>query len=235
MVLLSINGIICPMPKYPNCHIHSENSIIIYFSKAIKEENLTWIANTHQTIKKKLGTHYLDGVACYQNLTIFYDLNNLNSNQAMAQIQNAINNHHKPQKNNAKHIRIPVFYDESIGFDLLTVLQHKQLSKTALIQLHTEQSYRVYGVGFLPNFAYLGILNKNLYSPRLNTPRSTIPAGSVGIANDQTGVYPIASSAGWQIIGTTPLDLSINGNIIFCIGDYIEFYAINQKTYEKSL
>lgn len=215
------------MTKYPNYHIHGENSIIVYFSKQIEEKNLTWITNAHKEIKTILADNYLDGIACYQNLTIFYNINNLSVTQAITRIQQAVNASNKDAKNNTKHIRIPVFYDKSTGLDLSHILQQKSLSKQQFIKLHTQQIYRVYGVGFLANFAYLGNLDKKLCLPRLTTPRENVPAGSVGIADCQTGIYPTTSPAGWHIIGQTSLDLSSKGNITFNVGDYVQFFAID--------
>lgn len=102
-------------------------------------------------------------------------------------------------------IDIPVTYD---GPDLDDVARHCQLSPAAVIELHSSVIYTVYFLGFVPGFAYLGDLPEQLATPRLQTPRKHVPAGSVAIGGRQTAVYPIASPGGWRIIGRTVIDVS---------------------------
>ena len=213
----------------------SENSIIIYFSNKITPHLFQKIMTCHQKIIQVFGQYYLDGVACYHNLTIFYDINHLTQNQALKLIELALSQANKEpmMTNQTKHIVIPVYYDDKVGFDLSDLLKQKRLTKQALIDLHTQTHYQVYGVGFAPNFAYLGKLNEKLCTPRLSKPRASVPAGSVGIADCQTGVYPIDSPGGWSIIGRTPWDLSINGKVRFSLGDLVSFQAINEQKYFK--
>lgn len=104
-------------------------------------------------------------------------------------------------------VEIPVLYGGEWGPDLSHLALLHQLSESQVIQLHSAPLYRVYMMGFVPGFAYLGGLPPQLATPRLATPRSRIEAGSVGIAGSQTGIYPLATPGGWQIIGRTPLPL----------------------------
>jgi inhibitor of KinA len=102
---------------------------------------------------------------------------------------------------------IPVCYHPSVAPDIESLAQTHQLSIQEVIQLHSETTYRVYMNGFLPGFAYMGIVHEQIATPRLSIPRKSVPAGSVGIAGQQTGIYPLASPGGWQIIGRTPVEL----------------------------
>ena len=104
-------------------------------------------------------------------------------------------------------VEIPVCYGGTFGPDLPFVAEHAGLTEKEVIELHTGREYRIYMLGFLPGFPYLGGLDERLFTPRLPTPRTAIPAGSVGIGGEQTGIYPIASPGGWQLIGRTPLKL----------------------------
>ena len=104
-------------------------------------------------------------------------------------------------------IEIPVAYGGEYGPDLDAVAAHTGLSKEEVIRLHSEPEYPVYMIGFLAGFPYLGGMNPALATPRLATPRLSVPAGSVGIAEGQTGIYSVESPGGWQIIRRTPLEL----------------------------
>ncbi|WEV54503.1 5-oxoprolinase subunit PxpB [Leuconostocaceae bacterium ESL0723] len=133
-----------------------------------------------------------------------------------------------------RHFEIPVRYDTSRGLDLEEVAEHAGLSVQEVINLHTEARYRVYMLGFLPGFAYLGGLNPKLYTPRRSSPRLAVPAGSVGIAGKQTGFYPVTSPGGWQIVGQTPLALydQATASAPFSAGDEITFKAISEVEFE---
>ncbi|MCL2789238.1 MAG: 5-oxoprolinase subunit PxpB [Desulfobulbus sp.] len=104
-------------------------------------------------------------------------------------------------------VEIPICYGGEFGPDLDAVAAHNRLALEEIIRLHSGSSYRIYAIGFTPGFCYLGGLDPRLHTPRLATPRLQVPAGSVGIAGAQTGIYPQASPGGWQLIGRTPLSL----------------------------
>lgn len=110
-------------------------------------------------------------------------------------------------KNISHTWEIPVCYHPTFGPDLQLIAQQKKLGTKEVIALHTQAVYRVFFIGFLPGFLYLGGLASRLHTPRKATPRHRIPQGSVGIGGQQTGIYPFESAAGWQIIGKTPLPL----------------------------
>jgi inhibitor of KinA len=125
-------------------------------------------------------------------------------------------------------VQIPVCYD--LGLDWEAVCRHTQLSRSEVIGLHTAPDYRVFMMGFLPGFAYLGGLDTRLAVPRLAQPRTKVAAGSVGLAGSQTGVYPLDSPGGWQIIGRTPLrlfDPHASPLTLLQAGDTVRFYQIS--------
>lgn len=125
-------------------------------------------------------------------------------------------------------VTIPVCYGGDFGPDLPFVAEHAGLSEEEVIALHAGREYRIYMLGFLPGFPYLGGLDERLFTPRLGTPRTVIPAGAVGIGGEQTGIYPIASPGGWQLIGRTPLKLfdPASGALPYAAGDRIKFEPI---------
>lgn len=131
-------------------------------------------------------------------------------------------------------VTIPVCYGGAFGPDLPFVAEHAGLTETEVIRLHAGRDYPIYMLGFLPGFPYLGGLDERLFTPRLASPRTAIPAGSVGIGGEQTGVYPIASPGGWQLIGRTPLKLfdSSVGRLPYAAGDRIRFCPITQDEFD---
>lgn len=131
-------------------------------------------------------------------------------------------------------VKIPVCYEVEFAPDLEEVQHYTGLTVRQIIELHTSVDYLVYMLGFTPGFPYLGGLNPKLHMPRKATPRLTIEAGSVGLANNQTGIYPLNSPGGWQIIGKTPLKLfSVNQPFLIEMGDYIQFYSISKSEFEN--
>ncbi|MHA6310606.1 5-oxoprolinase subunit PxpB [Pantoea sp. S-LA4] len=107
----------------------------------------------------------------------------------------------------SRQVDIPVIYGGEAGPDLAVVAEQASLSVSQVVELHSSSEYVVYFIGFQPGFPYLGGLDPRLHTPRRAEPRVSVPAGSVGIGGSQTGVYPLASPGGWQLIGQTPIAL----------------------------
>jgi inhibitor of KinA len=125
-----------------------------------------------------------------------------------------------------RHLEIPVLYGDASGPDLEPAAATLTISPSELIRLHTEREYTVYMMGFTPGFPYMGILNEKLILPRMSTPRTRVPAGSVAIAGSQTGIYPVDSPGGWHILGWTPLKLFdplSEDPFLFAPGDVVRF------------
>jgi inhibitor of KinA len=134
-----------------------------------------------------------------------------------------------------KELTIPVFYGGEFGPDLKHVAAVHNLTEQQVIELHVEKEYRVYMTGFVAGFPYLGEVADEIATPRLQTPRLKVPAGSVGIAEKQTGIYPCEAPGGWQIIGKTPLrlfDPSKQQPALLKAGDSVRFRQISQKEFD---
>ena len=126
-------------------------------------------------------------------------------------------------------IQIPVQYGGPFGPDLTDVAQFAKTTEEEVIRLHTSATYRVFMIGFVPGFAYMGTVDRRIAAPRRQTPRTVVPAGSVGIAGPQTGIYPSAMPGGWQLIGRTaikPFDLSRPDASLFRPGDTVRFVDV---------
>jgi len=134
-----------------------------------------------------------------------------------------------------RRITIPVVYGSEYGPDLTHVARFHRLSEKQVIKLHSEREYRVYMIGFVAGFPYLGEVPDEIATPRLETPRLKVPAGSVGIAEKQTGIYPCEAPGGWQIIGKTPIklfNLLQQPPALLKPGDIVKFEPIPAKEFE---
>jgi inhibitor of KinA len=133
-----------------------------------------------------------------------------------------------------RQMEVPVCYGGEYGPDLCDVSAMHGLSPDEIINLHVSATYIVYFLGFVPGFAYLGGLPESLVTPRLDTPRTKVPAGSVGIGGNQTGVYPFATPGGWRLLGRTPISMfrrDRDDMSFLSIGDRVRFIPISRERF----
>ncbi len=133
-------------------------------------------------------------------------------------------------------IEIPVLYGGEMGPDLDNVASCNGITPEEVIQIHTSRDYLIYMLGFIAGFPYLGGMSKKIATPRLKSPRVKIEGGSVGIAGEQTGIYPVASPGGWQLIGRTPLklyDAEREEPVLLKAGQYIRFRSVTENEYRE--
>lgn len=188
---------------------------------------------------------FIEAVPAYNNVTIYYnpfivhqaypDVKGTTSFQKVSLfIQEMVTNLTDHNQLEESIITIPVLYGGQWGPDLEDVAHHNDLTPEEVIQLHSSEDYLVYMIGFAPGFPFLGGMDKRIATPRRETPRLTIPAGSVGIAGEQTGVYPLETPGGWQIIGRTPLDLFLpkqSPPTLLQSGNKVRFVPITMEAY----
>ncbi|MFN3489505.1 MAG: 5-oxoprolinase subunit PxpB [Emticicia sp.] len=191
----------------------SDSAITIDFGNIIDEKTNDIVMQLYYYCTKNAFVGMKEAMPAYASLTIFYDVfsvrkNNLSFKSAYAFVEDFLikicKNIGKSENIKKRTIEIPVIYD---GEDLSYVADYHQISTEKTIELHTAPTYRVYMMGFLAGFAYMGGLDARIATPRKATPRTKVPAGSVGIAGNQTGIYPSESPGGWQLIGRTELQL----------------------------
>lgn len=186
----------------------------------------------------------LDLIPAYTSLTLVYDLALLTQKypggtvyeRMKKLLQDAVANNKTGTHIIPRKVEMPVCYDNSLAPDLLSLAELHQLTVEEVIQLHTAPTYHVYMIGFLPGFAYMGSVDKKIITPRRATPRTKVPAGSVGIAGEQTGIYPLDSPGGWQLIGQTPLELFDTTKEDPCLlqpGDQVQFYPVSLTEFQK--
>jgi len=168
----------------------------------------------------------IETVPAYATLLVHYDPLML----TYVQISDWVNAEMDQVESNAtrkpRRIEVPVRYGGASGPDLEWVAAHHHLSIADVVHLHTDQTYTVYMMGFTPGFPYMGKLHSTLVTPRLDSPRLSVRAGSVAIAGEQTGIYPIDSPGGWRLVGWTPLclfDPSGAAPFLFAPGDEVRF------------
>jgi len=133
-------------------------------------------------------------------------------------------------------LRIPVCYGEDLGPDLPHVAAFAKTTADDVVQMHAGATYRVFMLGFVPGFAYLGMADSRIAMPRRSTPRVRVPAGSVGIAGVQTGIYPAETPGGWQLIGQTPMrpfDSARDDPFLMKAGDAVQFYPIDRAEFDR--
>ncbi|MFB0948160.1 MAG: inhibitor of KinA [Spirosomataceae bacterium] len=210
----------------------SESALTVSFGQTIDEQLNEYLV---QLSKEMDFIGLRETVVTYASLTVYYDAFSIHENTESSPsefvklyVEDLIERFDFNSKTElTKNItEIPVIYD---GEDLTNVCSKTGLTETKLIALHTAPLYRVYMMGFLPGFAYLGGMDKRLAISRRDSPRLNVPAGSVGIAGEQTGVYPVESPGGWQLIGRTemPLFTPDKENItLLKQGDYVRFVAV---------
>ena len=171
----------------------------------------------------------IDLVPSYRSLTVIFDPLSLDRDKLKDLISTVWDSRARIDLPAAKTHEIPVVYGGERGPDLQWVADYHNISAETVIQMHTSVSYRVYMIGFTPGYPYMGELPPGLDTPRRDTPRTHVPKGSVGIAQRQTGIYPVASPGGWQIIGWTPVtlfDTCAEPPALLQMGDRVRFKPI---------
>lgn len=168
----------------------------------------------------------------YNSILISYSYTIDNVYDVFLNLKQEYSNLKKTHRTESKLWKVPVCYDEKFGIDLDAISLNNGLAISALIRLHLKPIYTIYFIGFLPGFLYLGGLDERIAFPRKEKPRKNIKKGSVAIGGNQTGIYPNASPAGWNIIGNCPLNLFdiTKKNPCFALpGDRVQFYEINTR------
>lgn len=218
-------------------------AIIISFGDVISPAIHAWV----KAFAKKLHNHSFPGfielVPAYTTVTIFYNpwiCSEKGKHNPYEQATNFILEQLHQLKAEteitARTVEIPVCYGGQFGPDLEFVASHNNLSPAEVINIHSGGTYLVYMIGFAPGFPYLGGMDERIAAPRKNSPASLIPAGSVGIAGLQTGIYSLPTPGGWQLIGRTPLNLfnpKQQPPNLLQAGDRVQFFPITQAEYEE--
>jgi len=221
------------IPRIYNIH---DQAITIEFATAISDAtNMQVIAMQH-AIESNPIKGFMEAVPAYGSLTVYFNdqVSTTTVRAWLSGLSAQVSN--TSLATEGRQISIPVCYDPSLGADLDWVAAHLNLSIEDIINLHSSISYRVYMIGFIPGFPYMGTLHTALEVPRKQTPSMRIPAGSVAIAGKQTGIYPAEVPGGWQVIGRTPLkmfDPSTSPCSFLNAGDIVQFKPITLEAFNQ--
>lgn len=209
------------------------DSLIIYFADFIDEKVAINIKKAYQSLKNLNLKGVIEIIPSYTSIFISYDIFKYDFYSLKEILQNNINLDLEYDFEE-KIINIDVYYGLEVGFDLESLSLKSKLSVEEIIYLHSNKIYDVYAIGFLPGFAYLGILDEKIVFPRLSSPRKSVPKGSVAIADFQTAVYPQQSAGGWNIIGKTTFeffDKNLENLSPLSVGTKIKFNPISKEKF----
>ncbi|WP_406827056.1 5-oxoprolinase subunit PxpB [Pedobacter sp. KACC 23697] len=221
----------------------SEKSVTITFGTTIDHDLLDLITDFNQLLLENPFPGLMTTVPAYTTLTVFYNpltvmLSDLPGEVCFEKVSVHLNKIARIEIEKsgviADHLVIPVCYGDDFGPDLLTVSRANNLTEDEVTAIHTAGHYTIFMIGFVPGFAYMGGMDNRLSTPRKAVPTAKIPAGSVGIAGNQTGIYPMETPGGWQIIGRTPLnmfDVNRTQPSLLKGGDRVTFKAIDQDEF----
>lgn len=227
-------------------------AIVVTFGERIDEETFRCVRRLSEALEDDPFPGMIECVPAFATVTIYYDAARLLRWQekqggrergvspyriAERRVQGILTRLRgtNPSRQ-GKTVEVPVCYGGEFGPDLEAVAEHNGLSPEDVVRLHSGVDYLVYMLGFAPGFAYLGGMSERIAAPRRRTPRLSIPAGAVGIAGNQTGVYPIASPGGWQLIGRTPMGLFLPASdppSRLAAGDTVRFYPISRQEFDR--
>lgn len=225
----------------PRISLYGDRAILLQWDFNIAPENLAKLLAVKEAMEFLLNETAQEVVNSYKELLIIYKEAGALLLADFKKLEEFDFNSIEESKETGRNLELPVCYDKTFGLDLEILATTKEIDVEQLITWHTAPVYAVYFIGFLPGFPYLGGLDERLTHPRKSEPRERIAAGSVGIAGNQTGVYPQASPAGWQIIGNCPLPLFDPRRETPCLlqaGDKVSFKEISieeHKTLEEQV
>jgi inhibitor of KinA len=214
------------------------------------EEALDEVLHVFQSLQRAAIPGVIELAPAYISVAVFFDpvavlkshvAPNAVFDELATKIRNAVASTsrrvRRPRATRAPRlVEIPVCYDPEFGFDLDRVSEHTKLSTREIVDLHSSREYRVACIGFVPGFTFLAGLPNKLATPRRDVPRTEIPPGSVGIGGAQTGIYPLRSPGGWNLIGRTPLklfDASNNPPALLHPGDRVRIRSITRDEFES--
>lgn len=222
--------------NFPRFLQAGEEGMVVEFGEGIDPEiNLLVLE-----LDRKLSQEPIEGVKetipTFRSLFISFDPLKISFPELKKRIEGTLQFLEIPNLSEGRLFSIPVVYGGEYGPDLKVVASLKGLSEEEVMELHTSRDYRVFMIGFTPGFPYLGILPEEIAAPRLETPRLKVPKGSVGIAELQTGIYPLQSPGGWRIIGQTPIELfrpEEESPFLLSPGDRVRFFPISPSEFKE--
>ncbi|NHM33265.1 5-oxoprolinase subunit PxpB [Neobacillus terrae] len=221
-----------------------DHAVIIELGEDINLETQQNLKLITSFFDKNLEDWMVEYIPAFTTVSLFYDpvkvMNQSSKIHALpydivcTKLRSLLGRIHAVNEDNQRLVEIPVCYGGNLGPDLQFVAEHNGLTPEEVIHIHSSGNYIVYMIGFAPGFPYIGGMSEKIATPRRETPRLKIPPKTVGIAGQQTGVYPIETPGGWQLIGRTPVELFLPDEeppTLLRAGDKIKFKPISYKEY----
>lgn len=225
---------------HPRIVALGDAALVIHYGESIDPLVNARVLATAGWLRAAAWPGILDIIPAYATLTVSYDPGEWRAEELGARLASALSARHWPDPQACVDTRapvaIPVCYEGEFAPDMAAVCAHTGLDATEVVRRHHAAPYRVYFIGFMPGFPYLGGLDPALAVPRRATPRLAVPAGSVAIGGEQTGIYPLATPGGWQLIGRTPLrlfDATRASPCLLCAGDRLRFVPVTRAEYRR--
>ncbi|WP_457607755.1 5-oxoprolinase subunit PxpB [Nitratifractor sp.] len=217
------------------CRIDGVDTLTLRFGDRIDEEISDRVLALYRLLKAYPIEGVIETIPSYATLTLEFDLFRHSHESLCRRLKElARRADFSADAAEGRRVEIPVYYAPESGADLERLARERGLEIAELIALHSGREYRVYTVGFLPGFAYMGSVDERIAAPRLATPRARVPRGSVAVANRQCAVYPLESPGGWNLLGRTPLrlfDPELEGFSLLRPGDRVRFVPIGREEY----
>jgi len=218
-----------------------DSALTIDFGNIISEDINKKVLKLFHHLESIKDETIIDLVPAYSSLTVYYDVSffydtKKTAFESMADIlEELLSTNSNTRKEKSKYFEIPVLYGRKYGMDLDYLSEKNELTPSEIIKLHTAKTYKVFMLGFLPGFTYMGEVDDRIAVARKPTPVKLFP-GAVGIAGKQTGIYPFECPGGWQIIGRTPVKVfrrEDKNPVLFQPGDEVKFYSITEHEFEN--
>lgn len=215
-----------------------DKSVVMEFGNSINPKINAKIRNMVIAIDKSDFYGIEEVIPTYRSILIIYDPLLIEYKELIEGLKEMENSLGDSKHSETRIIELPTVYGGEYGPDIEFVAKHNNLTIEEVIKIHSSTDYLVYMLGFTPGFSYLGGMSGKIETPRLQVPRTKIPAGSTGIAGKQTGIYPIDSPGGWQLIGRTPVKLYdplADPPVLLNAGDYVRFIPVDEEEYLEIL
>ena len=224
------------MYNKPRFLLAGDRGLLVEFGASIDPEINQKVRHIFLSLEKTPIHGVTEVIPTYRSILIFYDPFKTDPESLKKEIEDRANSLDKWEFPPPETTEIPVCYGNNFGPDLEFVAHHNNLTPEEVIQIHTSGTYLIYMLGFTPGFPFLGGLSEKIFTPRLEIPRQLVPAGSVGIANNQTGIYSVDSPGGWRLIGKTPIKLydpTSSSPFLLKAGNYLRFTSISAKQFHE--
>jgi inhibitor of KinA len=220
----------------PRFLLAGDRGLLVEFGAAIDPEINRKVRQVFFTLESSPVDGVVEVIPTYRSILICYDPTKTELSKLKREILDREKRLGELGIPPPETIEVPVCYGGDFGPDLEFVARHNKLTPQEVIKIHTAGTYLIYMIGFTPGFPFLGGLSERLFTPRRENPRQLVPAGSVGIANNQTGIYSIDSPGGWQLIGKTPIKIyNPKGTppILLKAGNFLKFRGISREAFDE--